>query len=142
MPPKTTLWPLEAHTVGKHMVLRSYMDAWLPIILSRFERAMFVDAFAGPGEYKNGEPGSPVIALTALTEHTSKSMMTGQIDYIFIEDCPDRFAHLKKVIERQRITGSIPSICEISRFNSTFAEELPSLIEAIRLGKFSRIRND
>ena len=24
MPPKTTLWPLDGHTIGKHMVLRSY----------------------------------------------------------------------------------------------------------------------
>ena len=36
MPPKTTLWPLDDHTLGKHMVLRAYMVAWLPIILSTF----------------------------------------------------------------------------------------------------------
>ena len=86
MPPETTLWPLDDHTIGKHMVLRSYMDAWLPIILSRFERATFVDAFAGPGEYREGEPGSPLIALNALAKHTSQSIMTGQIDYVFIEE--------------------------------------------------------
>ena len=96
MPPKTTLWPLDDHTLGKHMVLRAYMDAWLPIILSTFERAMFVDAFAGPGEYENAELGSPVIALNALAEHSSQSMMTGQMDYVFIEERADRFTHLKE----------------------------------------------
>ena len=131
MPPRTTLWPLDPHTIGKHMVLRSYMEAWLPIILSRFERAMFVDAFAGPGEYTGGESGSPVIAMNALAEHTSQDMMTGQMDYVFIEEQSDRFAHLEEVIERQRIRGAIPPICRISTFNSTFANTMPKLIDSI-----------
>ena len=131
MPPKTTLWPLDDHTIGKHMVLRSYMDAWLPIILNSFERAMFIDAFAGPGEYDEGEPGSPVIALNSLAEHSYQSMMTGQIDYVFIEERVDRFVHLKHVLERQRINGSIPSICRIDTFNGTFAQVLPRLIRSI-----------
>ena len=127
MPPKTTLWPLDDHTRGKHMVLRAYMDAWLPIILSKYERAMFVDAFAGPGEYENGELGSPVIALNALAQHSSQRMMTGQMDYVFIEERTDRFVHLKNVIDRQRTKGSIPSICRTSTHNDTFAHVLPRL---------------
>ena len=109
------------------------MDAWLPIILSRFESATFVDAFAGPDEYREGEPGSPLIALNALAKHTSQSIMTGQIDYVFIEERIDRFVHLKQVLERQRMNGSIPSICRIDTFNGTFAEELTDLIASIRL---------
>ena len=109
------------------MVLRAYMDAWLPIILSKFEKAMFVDAFAGPGEYEKGEVGSPVIALNALAQHSSQSMMTGQMDYVFIEERTDRFVHLKNVIDRQRTKGSVPSICRISTFNDTFAHVLPKL---------------
>ena len=114
------------------MVLRAYMDAWLPIILSKFERAMFVDAFAGPGEYENGELGSPVIALNALAQHSSQSMMTGQMDYVFIEERTDRFVHLKKGIARQRTKGSIPSICRIRMFNDTFAHVLPKLIASMK----------
>ena len=117
------------------MVLRAYMDAWLPIILSRFKRAMFVDAFAGPGEYKNGHLGSPVIALNALAQHSSQSMMTGQMDYVFIEERPDRFVHLKKLIDSQRTKGSIPSICQIRTYNGTFAQVLPKLIDSIRLDR-------
>jgi len=30
--PSDTLWPMEPHTKGKHIVLRSYLDAWLPIM--------------------------------------------------------------------------------------------------------------
>ena len=131
MPPETTLWALDDHTLGKHMVLRAYMDAWLPIILSKFERAMFVDAFAGPGEYENGELGSPVIALRALAEHSSKNIMTGQMDYVFIEERSDRFVHLNEVIDREGTEGSIPSICQIISFNDKFAHVLPKLIDSI-----------
>ena len=107
------------------------MNAWLPIILSTFEKAMFVDAFAGPGEYENGEAGSPVIALHALAQHSSQRMMTGQIDYVFIEERPDRFSHLKKVIDSQRTKGAIPSICRIAIYNNTFAHVFPKLIDSI-----------
>ncbi len=131
MPPATTLWPLDDHTRGKHMVLRAYMDAWLPIILSTFERAMFVDAFAGPGEYENGESGSPVIALNALAQHSSKHRFIGQIDYVFIEKDRDRFDHLNEVIARQRKKGAVPSICQISTYNDTFAHVFPKLINSI-----------
>ena len=51
MPPRTTTWPLELHTRGKHMVLEHYMGAWLPIMTRWNGRVLFIDAFAGPGEY-------------------------------------------------------------------------------------------
>ena len=130
MPPTTTLWPLDDHTRGKNMVLKAYMNAWLPIILSTFERAMFVDAFAGPGEYKNGDPGSPVIALNALAQHSSRHMMMGQIDYVFIEKNRKRFDHLNKVIARQRKKDAVPSFCNIRTCKGAFAQVLPRFIES------------
>ena len=58
MPPRTTTWSLEPHTKGKHLVLQHYMGAWLPILTSWNGRVLFIDAFAGPGEYTGGEAGS------------------------------------------------------------------------------------
>lgn len=49
--PKETLWPLEPHTLGKHLVLKSYLDAWLPIMGKWNGRILFIDGFA------SGEPG-------------------------------------------------------------------------------------
>src|SRR5437868_3544213 len=63
--PDETLWPLEPHTLGKHLVLRAYLDAWLPIMARWNGRILFIDGFAGPGEYSTGEDGSPIIALKA-----------------------------------------------------------------------------
>ena len=54
---KEKLWPLEPHTTGKHLVLRAYLNAWLPILSSGNSRVLFIDGFAGPGEYAGGEEG-------------------------------------------------------------------------------------
>jgi hypothetical protein len=54
MPPKTVTWTLDEHTLGKHLVLRAYLDAWLPIMSRRNGRILFIDGFAGP-EYAKGE---------------------------------------------------------------------------------------
>ena len=59
MPPKTTEWPLEPHTLGKHIVLRHYLDAWLPIMLRSNQHILYIDAFAGPGFIKVANWGRP-----------------------------------------------------------------------------------
>jgi three-Cys-motif partner protein len=61
--PKDIVWPLEPHTKGKHEVLRHYLEAWFPILGFTQGRIVFIDGFAGPGEYAGGEKGSPLIAL-------------------------------------------------------------------------------
>ena len=56
-PPKEKIWAIDEHTKGKHLVLRAYLNAWFPILGSWNGRILFIDAFAGPGEYKDGEEG-------------------------------------------------------------------------------------
>lgn len=63
--PNETVWPLEPHTAAKHALLKNYLGAWFPILASARGRVVFLDGFAGPGHYDGGEPGSPIIALSA-----------------------------------------------------------------------------
>src|SRR5438128_12591526 len=100
--PKKTLWPLEPHTRGKHFVLRSYLDAWLPIMGTWNGRILFIDGFAGPGEYEGGEPGSPLIALNALKNHVAQSKITAEVVFQFIEKDVERAAHLQSLISTQK----------------------------------------
>ena len=65
--PLDTLWELDPHTLGKHLVLRAYLDAWLPVMGSWQGRLLFIDGFAGPGEYEGGEEGSPRRCQSKLT---------------------------------------------------------------------------
>jgi three-Cys-motif partner protein len=95
--PTTKLWKLDSHTKGKHQVLRRYIDAWLPILGSASGRLLFIDGFAGPGEYEAGEEGSPQIAMRALADHSAK--ISAAVVYYFIEKDPERAKHLETVVE-------------------------------------------
>lgn len=129
MPPRTTTWSLEPHTRGKHMVLEHYMGAWLPIMTKWNGRVLFIDAFAGPGEYSGGEPGSPVIALRALIEHRAKHQILSEINYLFIEEDSNRSEHLEYVLSD--LDGQKPANCNYEVINSTFDETLAEVLDTI-----------
>jgi three-Cys-motif partner protein len=93
--PRNTIWPLEPHTAAKHAILEKYLNAWLPIMTAYNGRVVFMDAFAGPGEYSGGERGSPLIALDAVLGHRYDPVRThAKIEFVFIEQDPQRCAHL------------------------------------------------
>lgn len=100
-----TTWPVQEHTLAKHAILRRYLDAWLPILSrqtqivnSPKQEILYIDGFAGPGEYEGGEPGSPVIALRAALNHDKP--FPRPVRFLFIEQRPDRYRHLLTVLER------------------------------------------
>lgn len=129
MPPSTTLWKLENHTIGKHKVLQHYMDAWLPIMLKSNERVLFIDAFAGPGEYIGGEDGSPVIALEAFLNHSNLNLTTGELRFVFIEKERPRARHLEQVIDG--FSSRLPARCRAEVLQGTFTNELTKALDAI-----------
>ena len=129
MPPRSTIWPLEPHTRGKHLVFSRYMQAWLPIMTKMNDRVLVIDAFAGPGKYAGGEYGSPVIALLELIKHPAKYRMQSKIDYLFIEKDADRYDHLKQILGG--LDGKLPSNCRYEVFNSTFDETLTAVLNDI-----------
>ena len=123
MPPKTTRWKLPPHTVGKHEVLRKYLDAWLPIVAHSPTNVMtFVDGFAGPGRYSDGEEGSPLIALKALDEHADKAVIAQKIKMMFVEADSDRYYELAANTEGYR-------------------NNLPQVAVTLRRGEFDDVAN-
>lgn len=67
--PNETIWEIESHTIAKHQILERYLKAWFPILNRYHGRVIYLDGFSGPGRYKNGEPGSPIIALNVANSH-------------------------------------------------------------------------
>src|SRR5689334_1895801 len=97
MQPKSTIWDLEPHTAAKHEILRRYLQAWAPILSQgQFPHLVIIDGFAGPGRYSNGEKGSPIIAIKAVTEQPRP--IKARVDYHFIELDKARAAHLEQEV--------------------------------------------
>lgn len=88
------------HTEAKHLVLRGYVDAWYPIMLSTFPRLTVLEGYAGPGVYTKGEDGSPVIAIRSIVERAELLNDRGAVRFVFIER-EDRFEKLQEVINRE-----------------------------------------
>jgi three-Cys-motif partner protein len=92
-------WPLQPHTAAKHQILRKYLQAWMPIMTLGWnlnKRAVIIDGFSGPGEYKGGEDGSPIIILKeALSFLRSSPDLNPQLRFIFVEQDKDRLLSLK-----------------------------------------------
>ncbi len=100
-----TMWKAEPHTIAKITILEAYLQAWCQIMGRSMTGAeiLYVDGFAGPGEYTNSPTGSPVAALnaakTALAS-TGSSWKAGAIHCAFIESDAKRFEHLQQVVGR------------------------------------------
>jgi len=92
-------------------------------------RILFIDGFAGPGEYSEGEEGSPIIAIKSLLEHRSRGMVTAEVLFILIEKEADRAAHLKGLVST--LNPPLPSNCKatihISAFDHTLTQVLDQL---------------
>ncbi|MFF7928425.1 three-Cys-motif partner protein TcmP [Streptomyces mirabilis] len=98
------LWKLEPATAAKHRLYQRYLDAWWPILLQTAQRTGYsrprvtlLDAFAGPGRYQDGEPGSPVFILDRLLRHDAVDRMhlsPRRVHLVFIEKDRARHEHL------------------------------------------------
>ena len=124
--PKTPLWKCEPHTAAKHVILRRYLEAWFPILGSVHPRLVYVDGFAGPGEYVDGVPGSPQIALdVALAQ---QSHLRGVV-FFFVEANAERSKHLKEVLDARK--GALPSRFHIEIRNGEFESEVCQLLDDV-----------
>lgn len=121
---QATVWALEPHTAAKHDLLRAYLGAWFAVLGSRNSRVIFLDGFAGPGKYENGEDGSPTIALQVLLEHGYLSRMAGtEFIFVFNEQDAERFAELEQVLTQLEARyGGLPSNVKVKLSNQPFVD--------------------
>lgn len=121
------------HTAAKHALLRRYLGAWFPIIARWNKRVVHYDAFAGPGEYLGGAPGSPIIALETLLDHTAFSTMTGaEFVFLFNEQDEGCAEHLReRVGDFQAAHQPWPANVKIEINNSTFIDLTTEILDDI-----------
>lgn len=98
--PKETVWERDPHTAAKHDLLKRYLEAWAPILLSRHDVITYAEGFAGAGVYKRGEPGSPVIAYDVFADALGTS--SKRMRMILMEEDPRRVKELEHQLARAR----------------------------------------
>lgn len=135
--PDEPIWTIDQHTKAKHELLRRYLGAWFPILASSgwHRRVLFLDGFAGPGVYADGEPGSPLIALATLVDHPHfERLSSTEFVFIFVEADAQRYASLEETIAgfwsaRQ---GGQPQNVRVELYNDEFADVAHQLVTLMR----------
>lgn len=108
---KPKLWEMDPHTKAKHEILEKYFTAWVSALANSHSNLLYVDGFAGPGEYKGGEPGSPLIVIETLEkiirDRRSKKQRIPVIRCIFIELKRSYSRYLQYLLEQLNIPPEI-----------------------------------
>jgi three-Cys-motif partner protein len=130
---EATVWASDPHTQVKHLVYRHYLECWMAKILQIFPEATIVDAFAGPGVYTDGAPGSPVVTARTFLEHSAYRRFN-RLHLICLEERPDRAARLRREIT------SLPTSPQlrITVIEGVFAEQQASLSAMAHAGQRDR----
>ncbi len=131
--PRTKLWLRDEHTEGKHLVLEQYLKAWFPILGmgNTNRRILFVDGFAGPGQYRGGEDGSPVVAMRVLADHSARSRIKAEVVFYFIEQDAARCQHLQQLVKdwKPRLPATASVHVRRGSFDDSMTEVLDDLDE-------------
>jgi three-Cys-motif partner protein len=108
-------------------MLERYLAAWFPILLQGgFPGVTFFDGFAGPGEYKRGEEGSPIIALRQFLDRPELLRLRKPVRFVFIEAHAGRVEHLRKLI-----TSKFPSPDTSARIIRPYHGRCEELAESV-----------
>lgn len=126
-----TVWKSDPHTQVKHLVYRHYLQCWMGKILQKFPEATIVDAFAGPGVYADGPPGSSIVVAKTFLEHSAYRNF-GRLNLICLEERPDRVDELKRQFTK---LPSSPQLSISVQPPGTFAEHLPRLSALAHRGR-------
>src|SRR5436309_1608833 len=127
MPSKTTCWRIDPHTSAKHVILRRYLQAWLPIITRWNGRVLYIDGFAGPGIYLRGEIGSPIISLNEAIAH--RAGIRSQVIFIFIEADADRHEVLTQQVASIKVPANMQAHCIYGKFDEQLTQVLNIVAE-------------
>lgn len=111
-------WVLKEHTRVKHEILDKYLTPWIFKLSSAYNTLLYIDGFAGRGEYFEENNftgvGSPIIAMRKVQQHKDK---VPNFLCLFIEKNKENFDNLCKVLEREKIECPHPHIeCKNGKF--------------------------
>ena len=126
-----TIWNIEPHTTAKHEILRHYLEAWFPILGRWNGRVLFIDGFAGPGIYANGEPGSPLIAIKTLLDHAMFHRLHCEFVFLLMEPDGKRAASLNAQLTAFFASRPKPKNVHVEVLRTTFEDAAETVLRRL-----------
>lgn len=121
-------WEYSEHAKVKHLLLTKYLPTWITILGSFSGRICYFDGFAGRGEYTDGSPGSPILALDAMEEvRNNTSVKNFEYNCFFIENNKDNYGNLNEVVNR--LKSNYPSVNHIECIYSDFDTKINEILD-------------
>jgi len=121
-------WEYREHTRVKHILLRKYLKAWIPILGRWNPKICYFDGFAGRGEYIDGTLGSPLIALEVADK---LSNYFGKLNCYFVEKDPENFGNLERVLEREKARIQNWNKIDVWKENDEFANVIDEIFKGL-----------
>jgi three-Cys-motif partner protein len=139
-PPKEVTWEASPHSIAKIKLVQRYLYVWAIILAGQKEgeSLVYVDGFAGPGEYKNYGNSSPLAAIRSLSEARKKlgaKWRSKKPECFFIEGDSARAEHLTALVEKtlDSIGEDLAPTCTITKgeFESTLTDVVARAPESL-----------
>jgi len=126
----SALWEAKPHTLAKIEIVRRYLYLWFSILGAnpRNKRLVYIDGFAGPGQYSNSEQSSPIAALQAAkaaVERPGAQLSDVEFRFLFVEKRKDFADNLKSVVS----ANSWPPNFKWSIEQGSFEEKVGGILE-------------
>lgn len=130
----------------KDRILECYLPPYLSKIATQGHPILIVDAFAGPGKFGDGEPGSPLIICRCVQEALSKGLSV-PATVLCIDDDKELFLELKRLISQfsfveashGKFSNHIRKIQEKAKDHSVFLYVDPWTVEGLEWDKMDQI---
>jgi three-Cys-motif partner protein len=128
----TSLWEARPHTRAKIEIVRRYLFLWFSIRGANpaNKRLVYIDGFAGPGQYSNTEQSSPIAALQAAKAAIAKQPKLNAVEFsfLFVEKRKDFVANLRSVVS----AGAWPANIKWETEIGSFEEKVGGVLEKLR----------
>ena len=89
----------------KDQVLESYMYPYISKIKTRGQPILLIDGYAGPGEFEDGKPGSPLIMC-----RVAEKLAPGKWKALFINKEQKHYNKLNQIVQREGWSKSVTTI--------------------------------
>lgn len=122
------LWDCAPRTKVKLAIINAYLGAWFGILAAKgFKHVVYIDGFCGPGGYKSGEEGSPVIAAR-MASATAARHPGFKATLILVDEKKAALEYLQNL---DAITKPHPNV-EIRIMHGQFADKVDEIVAYLK----------